>query len=73
MAAERRRVLVGTVPWELACAIAAGVSRRDALRAAKPALSVLSRSDRLRLRAALVLRRALEAMRLLPRPGTTTD
>ena len=45
----------------------------DAIRAARPALSVLSRSDRRRLRAALVLRRALEAMRLLPRPGTTTD
>ena len=73
MAAERRRVLVGTIPWELSCAIAAGVSRPDAIRAARPALSVLSRSDRRRLRAALVLRRALEAMRLLPRPGTAAD
>ena len=64
---ERRRMLVGLVPWEFSVLAAAGVPRREALRRARSASAPLSRRDRLLLRAALALRRALERLRLLPR------
>lgn len=69
MQRERRRVLVGTVPWEFSVLAAAGVPRREALRRAQEtrAFAPLSRKDRTFLRFMLALRPALECMGVLPR------
>lgn len=66
MRRERRRVLVGTIPWEFSVLSAAGVPRREALRRAGSAFAPLSRRDRALLRAMLTVRPAMERLRLLP-------
>ena len=63
---ERRRFLLGTLPWDFSVLAAAGVSRREALRRARPAFSALTTSDRVLLRTALAARTVLERLRLLP-------
>ena len=66
MRRERRRVLVGTIPWEFSVLSAAGVPRREALRRAGSAFAPLARRDRALLRAMLTVRPAMERLRLLP-------
>lgn len=63
---ERRRFLVGTIPWDFSELATQGIPRREALRRARPAFAVLAPSDRLLLRAALATRGVLERLRLLP-------
>lgn len=67
MRRERRRVLVGVVPWEFSVLSAAGVPRREARRRAGGAFAALSGRDRASLRAMLRLRTALENLHILPR------
>ena len=64
---ERRRFLVGTIPWDFSCLAAAGIPRREALRRARPAFATLAIPDRLLLRTALVARSILERLQLLPK------
>lgn len=68
MRRERRRVLVGTIPWEFSVLAAVGVSRREALRRVRQtrAFAPLLRKDRAFLRFMLALRPILESMGVLP-------
>ena len=66
---EARRQLVGVYPWEFSLARAKGLSRERFRACLGALLRPLAPADRLRLRAALALRRVLEAAGILQRPG----